>query len=113
GRPYAGNDVHDQRYGEVGDTFGWSRGSHFVKSGFDFTNLALTGTRTDGMGGLFQFPSLDAFLAGQPDTFRQVFGQSGVDFSTNRTGVFVQDHWTPLSRLTLDAGVRFDTGLVR
>src|SRR5205814_6264371 len=53
GRPYAGNDTHHQRYAEVGDTFGWSRGTHFVKSGFDFTRVGLTGTRTDGMGGVF------------------------------------------------------------
>jgi hypothetical protein len=108
GRPYAGNNTHDQQYAELGDTLGWSRGPHFVKAGFDFTNLALTGIRSDGMGGVFQFRTLDAFLAGQPDSFRQVFGQSAVDLSTHRTGVFVQDHWTPVSQLTLDAGVRFD-----
>ena len=60
------------------------------------------------MGGVFQFRSVDAFLAGQPDSFRQVFGASAVDMSSTHVGVFLQDHWTPVSRLTLDAGVRFD-----
>jgi hypothetical protein len=108
GRPYAGNDVHNQRYLEIGDTVSWTRGAHFFKTGFDVTNVALTGTRTAGMGGLFEFPSLDAFVAGHPDRFRQVFGQPAVDVSTTLTGTFVQDHWTPVSPLTIDAGVRLD-----
>jgi hypothetical protein len=108
GRPYAGNDAHDQGYVELGDTFGWTRGSHFVKTGVDYANVAVTGSRTDGMGGLFEFPDVRTFLAGQPDMFRHVFGQSDVDFATNRTGVFVQDHWTPVSSVTIDAGLRFD-----
>jgi hypothetical protein len=108
GRPYAGNNAHDQRYAEIGDTFGWSEGSHFVKAGFDVTNLTLTGTRTDGMGGLFQFRTLDAFLSEQPDSFRQVFGTGPVDVSTTHVASFLQDHWTPLSQFTIDAGVRFD-----
>ena len=108
GRPYAGNDTHDGRYAELRDTLGWSRGSHFLKAGFDLTNVRLTGTRTDGMGGLFQFPSLEAFLAGQPDEFRQTFGTPTVEISTNHAGAFIQDHWTPTSRVTVDAGVRFD-----
>jgi hypothetical protein len=108
GRPYAGNHRHDQRYAELADTVGWSHGRHFLKSGFDVTQVALTGTRTDGMGGLFQFRTLSVFLADQPDFFRQVFGPSAVDVSSTHLGVFVQDHWTPASRLTLDAGLRFD-----
>ena len=108
GRPYSGNDSHHQRYAEAGDTLAWSRGAHFIKAGFDFTNLALTGTRADGAGGIYLFRSLDAFASGQPDQFRQTFGQSDVDWSANRGGVFVQEHWTPSPQFTLDAGARFD-----
>jgi hypothetical protein len=108
GRPYAGNDGHDQRYAELGDTLGWSRGPHFVSTGFDLINVRLTGQRTDGMGGLFQFRTLDEFLAARPDAFRQVFGASAVDMASTHLGVFLQDHWTPVSRLTLDAGARVD-----
>jgi hypothetical protein len=108
GRPYAGNDAHDQRYAEIGDTFGWSHATHFVKAGFDFTNLSVTGMWTDGRAGIFQFRTLDAFLAGQPDSFRQVFGLYAVNVSTNHIGTFVQDHWTPVPRFTLDVGARYD-----
>jgi hypothetical protein len=108
GRPYAGNSAHDQRYLELGDTLGWSRGPHFLTAGFDLTNVRLTGERTDGMGGLFQFRTLDEFLAARPDAFRQVFGASAVDMASTHIGVFLQDHWTPVSRLTLDAGARVD-----
>lgn len=108
GRPYAGNGTHDQRYAELGDTFGWSRGPHFVTAGFDLTTVRLTGERTDGMGGLFQFRTLDAFLAARPDAIRQVFGATAVGMSSTHIGLFLQDHWTPVSRLTLDAGARVD-----
>src|SRR5262249_3345685 len=108
GRPYAGNDGHHQEYAELGDTFGWSRGSHFLRTGIDFTTLALRGTRPDGMGGVFQFRTVDAFLAGQPDTFRQVFDSSAVSVSARHVGAFAHEHWTPVSGLTLDVGARFD-----
>ena len=112
GRPYAGNDAHDQRYAEVGDTVGWSRASHFLKAGVDVTHVRLTGAQTDGVGGLFQFRTLDAFLAGQPDSFRQVFGSPIVNLAASHVGAFVQDHWTPTARFTVDAGVRFDADAV-
>jgi hypothetical protein len=108
GRPYAGNDTHDQRYAELGEILGWSHGAHFLKTGADVMNVTLTGTRSDGMGGVIQFRTLSAFLAGRPDSYRQVSGASAVDVSSTHVGMFVQDHWTPVSRLTLDAGVRFD-----
>jgi hypothetical protein len=112
GRAYGGNSAHDQRYAELGDVLGWSRGSHFLKSGFDLTHLALTGTHTDGMSGLFQFRTLQAFRDAQPDSFRQVFGTSTVDISTSHVGALAQDHWTPSSRLTIDAGLRFDAEML-
>jgi hypothetical protein len=108
GRPYAGNDSHDQRYLEVGDTVRWSRSAHFISAGVDVMNVNLTGTRTDGATGLVQFRSLAAFVANTPDTTRQTFGASSVDFSSNHIGTFAQDRWTPRSNVTVDAGFRFD-----
>jgi len=60
------------------------------------------------MGGVFLFPTLPAFLAGRPDSLRQVLGATTVDTTSTHAGAFLQDHWTVASQLTLDAGVRFD-----
>jgi hypothetical protein len=108
GRPYAGNDRHDQTYLEGGDTFAITRGAHFVKSGFTLMDVAITGNGVDGAGGIYLFPSVDAFLAGTPASFRQTFSSAALDLNALRVGLFAQDHWTPISALSIDAGIRFD-----
>ena len=108
GRPYAGNSVHDQMYVDLGDTFGFTRRSHFVKAGVGVRHVALNATSVDGLGGVYVFRSLNAFLSGQPGVFRQMFGDPTLSLAVTRAGVFVQDQWTPQSGLTIDAGARYD-----
>ena len=111
GSTYAGNSTHTQTYLELGDTVGHSRGSHFLKTGANVRHVAVAGATTDGVRGLYAFRTLDAFLAGQPDTMRRVSAGANVDFSVARVSAFVQDHWTPKPSITIDAGVRFDASL--
>ena len=47
---------------------------------------------TDGTRGVYVFPSLDAFLAGQPAAMRQMSGGADVDLTVTRASAFVQDH---------------------
>jgi hypothetical protein len=111
GRAYVGSSTHDQRYLELDDTVGYSRGSHFLKAGGNLRRVALTGTSNDGLGGVLTFPTLDAFLAGQPDTFRQVSHGADLDLTVTRASAFVQDRWTPTSGLTIDTGLRVDASV--
>ncbi len=62
----------------------------------------------DGFGALYTFPTLDSFLSGQPDEFRQAFGNPNTNFATPKYSGFVQDHWAVTNRLTIDAGIRYD-----
>lgn len=109
GRPYVGNDRHDQAYAEFGDTLAFAGPRHFLKAGLNLTHIAVTGAGLDGAGGLYTFPTPNAFLNSQPASFQQTFGNAALDLTARRAGVFAQDHWTPLSTLSVDVGVRFDT----
>ena len=108
GSAYVGNNTHDQRYLELGDTVGHARGSHFLKAGFNARYVVVTGTTTDGIYGVAAYRTVDAFLAGQGEASRQVSAGADVDLSVTRASAFVQDHWTPTPQVTVDAGVRFD-----
>ena len=105
---YPGGIRQNQTYAGIGDTLGFTLGSHFVKVGGDLMHVAVTGIDTWGARGLYAFRTVDTFLNGQPDFFQQVFGASTVDLRMLRTGVFGQDHWTPRPGLTIDMGLRLD-----
>jgi outer membrane receptor protein involved in Fe transport len=62
----------------------------------------------DGFGAVYIFPTLDSFLTGQPDEYRQAFGNPKTNFAAPKYSGFFQDHWTLSKRLTIDAGVRYD-----
>jgi hypothetical protein len=111
GSAYVGNNTHDQRYVEFGDTVGHSRGPHFLKAGFTVRRVAVTGTTRDGIHGIDVFRTLDAFLAGGADATRQMSAGADVDLSVTRAGAFLQDHWTPKPGITIDAGARFDASI--
>jgi hypothetical protein len=113
GRSYAGNDDHQHTYQEIGDTFAWTSGRHFLKTGFALTHAAIDATMTDGFGGMFVFRTVDAFANRQPTSFRQVFGDPRIEIGTMRTGIFAQDRWTPHRAITLEVGVRFDAQALR
>jgi hypothetical protein len=62
----------------------------------------------DALGAIYIFPTLEAFLSGQPDQYRQAFGNPNTNFATPKYSGFIQDHWTVTNRFTLDAGIRYD-----
>ena len=62
----------------------------------------------DGFDGVYLFGSLDDFRAGNPNQFRQAFGNSTADFPVTTVGGFVQDHWSFARQLTVDLGACYD-----
>ena len=107
GRPYAGDRDHRQVYVEAGDTVGYAAGPHFLRVGADAVRIAVTGNTRDGHGGLYTFSSVEALMLGEPDSYRQTFGDPSVSLHATRTNLFLQDDWTR-STLAVSAGVRFD-----
>ncbi len=108
GRPYAGNSERRENHYQVGYTYTRTRGTHLWKVGGTINRVSLRAGVPDGFNGVYLFGSLADFLAGNPNQFRQAFGNSNVDFPVTSFGGFVQDHWSVARQLTVDLGVRYD-----
>jgi hypothetical protein len=108
GRPYAGPSTRRENHYQAGYTYTRTKGKHTWKAGAVISRVGLRASAEDGFGGVYLFNTLQDFLEGNPDQFRQSFGDPTVNFAVTNLGAFVQDHWSLASRLTLDLGVRYD-----
>jgi outer membrane receptor for ferrienterochelin and colicin len=108
GRPYAGNSERRENHYQASYTFTRTRGKHLWKVGGTVNRVRLRADVPDGFDGVYLFGSLGDFLAGNPNQFRQAFGNSNVYFPVTSFGGFVQDHWSLARQLTVDLGVRYD-----
>lgn len=108
GRPYDGNDRRRENHYELTDVASSAKGRHLMTFGGDLDWIHENVFAYDGFGAVYIFPTLDAFLSGDPDQYRQAFGNPSTHFATPRYSGFVQDHWALTKRLTIDAGIRYD-----
>src|SRR5882724_4753383 len=108
GRPYAGNSERRENHYQASYTYTRTRGKHLWKVGGTVNRVRLRADVPDGFDGVYLFGSLEDFLAGNPNQFRQAFGSSNVDFPITSFGGFMQDHWSLARQLTVDLGVRYD-----
>src|SRR5216683_1840270 len=108
GRPYAGNSGRRENHYQTGYTYSRTHGKHLWKAGGTVNRVRLRADVPDGFDGVYLFGSVADFLAGNPDQFRQAFGDLHVDFPVTSFGGFVQDHWSLARQLTVDLGVRYD-----
>jgi Carboxypeptidase regulatory-like domain/TonB dependent receptor len=135
--PYSYIQRVEQRY-QVTDNFSWTFGKHNAKFGGDFNYIPVNATFTVNYGGVYNFgaldstslgftnlctahgapaslcPSFPAFTGlqtyglGIPSTLVQGIGNPRDSFRNIPLGVFFQDSWHLLHRLTLNWGVRYD-----
>jgi outer membrane receptor for ferrienterochelin and colicin len=108
GRPYAGNSERRENYYQASYAYSRTLGKHLWKFGGTVNRVRLRADVPDGFDGVYLFGSVGDFLAGNPNQFRQAFGNSNVDFPVTSFGGFVQDHWSLARQLTVDLGVRYD-----
>jgi Carboxypeptidase regulatory-like domain/TonB dependent receptor/TonB-dependent Receptor Plug Domain len=108
GRPYAGNSERRENHYQSSYTYSRTRGKHLWKTGGTVNRVRLRADVPDGFDAVYLFGSVGDFLAGNPNQFRQAFGNSNVDFPVTSFGGFVQDHWSLSRQLTVDLGVRYD-----
>jgi hypothetical protein len=108
GRPYDGNGKRRENHYELADVASLAKGRHLINFGGDVDWIHENVSAYDGFGAAYIFPTIDAFLSGQPDQYRQAFGNPSTQFSSPRYSGFIQDHWALTKRLTIDAGIRYD-----
>lgn len=108
GRPYEGNARRRENHYELSDVASIEKGAHLVSFGGDVDWIRESVSAYDEFGAVYIFPTLDSFLNGQPDEYRQAFGDPTTNFASPRYSGFIQDHWTLKKHFTIDAGIRYD-----
>jgi hypothetical protein len=95
---------------QVVDNLSHQAGAHALRGGVDFIFNDDTITYPRSIRGSYTFSSLPNFLAGVYNNagFTQTFGETMVAQTNPNVGFYAQDEWKVNSRLTLNAGLRYD-----
>src|ERR1044072_7574694 len=93
---------------EAVDNVSTQRGAHTLKVGANFLYHRVNIFFPGALEGVYQFQSMNAFLAGNYQTFQQAFGAPSQLQSNPNVGVFAQDEWRVRPDLTINAGLRYD-----
>jgi hypothetical protein len=91
---------------EIADNFDFNVGRHAMRTGLLLESGAYINRDARNSAGTFTFSSLEAFLAGTPNTFTQRLGQLRTAFSQYQLGVYWQDDFRLSRRLAVSVGVR-------
>lgn len=83
-------------------------GAHALRAGVDFLYNDDTITFLRSFRGAYTFSSLANFLTGNYAGYAQTFGNPVVNQKNPNVGMYVQDEWRAGSRLTVNAGLRYD-----
>ena len=117
--------IEDQS--QLQDNFTYTRGSHTFKTGVDlryipinlkqgqlygggdYTFSALSANNlSPALAGLPGFSPIQAYGLGIPQSFVQGIGVTTFKYNLKTLGAFLQDSWRITSRVTFNAGLRYD-----
>lgn len=105
GNNTVGDLIGEGDYFELRDTFHWQVGSHDLKAGASWFNVAERSVIDTFQEGLFLWAFDDrSFLA----AYIYGVGSSDVDVDTDIYSVFVHDDWRATPNFTLSFGMRYD-----
>jgi outer membrane receptor protein involved in Fe transport len=119
------NRIEDQN--QLQDNFTYTRGPQTIKTGIDLRYIPInilqgqlygggdysfgTLNSTDvssSLVGLPGFSAIQAYGLGIPQSFAQGIGNTSTKYDLKVLGAFLQDSWRATSRLTVNAGARYD-----
>jgi hypothetical protein len=89
----------------------WTAGNHNLKVGVQVIRVQTNLSAPFELGGSYAFSTIQSFLQGIPFTFLGVYpGQTDAtrDFREIDIAPYIQDDWKLTTRLTLNAGVRYE-----
>ena len=98
---------------QFAEDLSWVRGAHQIGLGANYIHSLLNTSAYTNSAGTFAFTAantglgLGDFMMGRPNTFTQVGVSSGY-FRANYGSMYLQDSWKATSRLTVNAGLRWD-----
>jgi hypothetical protein len=90
----------------VNDTVSRTSGRHSIRFGGEYRQF-INENFAEGTG-VFNFPSVAAFLTGTANAFNTTLGERASLIDQRAVGVFVQDQVTVHDRLTLELGMRYE-----
>ena len=95
---------------QIVESFIWSRGSHNVKTGLNFTRWFNDQDSSFVRGGSYVFNSINDFVLNRPNTFEGQAPGSTTErhWRQNLVGLYVQDDWSAKRTLTLNLGLRYE-----
>jgi outer membrane receptor protein involved in Fe transport len=107
-----GNSLDQDSY-EVTDNFSFGMGDNRITLGFHDEFYKARNLFAPGIIGQWNFPSLDAFEAGQPSQFQRSVPAPGLtDLNAlpevNTVGVYGQTEYTGIDNVVVTAGLRYD-----
>jgi len=91
---------------QVADDFDFTVGKHAMRAGLLFDAGAYRNLDARNAAGTFTFSSIEAFLAGTPNTYTQRLGQLRTAFSQYQLGVYWQDDFRLTRTFSVSLGVR-------
>lgn len=97
---------------QISDGISILHGKHNIKFGLDILLLQSTSDVTANTKGNPRFGSLQAFFAGNMNRMRYSAGDFVRNLSNQAYGLYVQDDWRILPRLTINLGLRYELNTV-
>jgi outer membrane receptor protein involved in Fe transport len=111
--PNLPQSFREDRY-QILDTasFALLGGDHFVKVGFDYSQVTIDAFVPQNFDGAFVFATDRPYDPNDPTTFPLFFqggsGNPNIDLKNNIVALFVQDQWRAACNLTFNIGLRWD-----
>jgi hypothetical protein len=90
------------------DGFSWKINKHDLKFGFEFRRTSIDQYLDKYFRGRLKFPDLSAFLEGDVSSGLQYSGNTNRNTYENDEGLYFQDSYRVLPRVTLNYGIRWD-----
>jgi hypothetical protein len=101
----------DEDHYEADDALSYTRGAHLLKGGVQINYIRAHSNFDTDFNGYWNFYSGSNFASGIPYRFTQNFGNPDIHLPDLILGAYLEDSWKVFSRLTVNAGVRYDLDL--